>query len=598
MTPFNGENIDHQLAVTPANVFEEYCKFSKAGEYLPDREDMEPLRQEVGRWIASTYPYLGQGQVELCPVDGLSLLTGLIEKMRWADNMSLARQVKVDAAQTMMDAVGSGDIAKDLGGPAEHAKDQLVDDIHDKSFPILNYVPDSLRTPLADMFQDSLLGAMGIGATNPESKEELTSSIRAATVDDIDDLVKIELEAYRDVYVEVTPDLLTRLHDKFTERVLLLGNLVRVIEHPERGVYGMIAYCPTSCDQGDFLTAKRDMTSNEALRDVYDADGKNAYVVNLAILPEWQGNGDHFKLLADCIDIASAMGIKDAFFESRLPGLERWSEQKLAEAQEAGESLPSFAVLADVYWQLKRVRDGIEQPVDPLLRMYASFGCVPLRLVEGAWKPDSSSHGYGVLCKYTIPYESSSEKDQVVEADAQDHENFAAYGAAEGTRGRALDSGLEWAREHKRTLFLGATAVAGLVYSAFNASVAEVISRVQENTPWAPALYGMSWGLFWTGVASMVLGAGQKIHLRNALGLTQEQRAAISEQSSSSKLIRAGFWMNAGGAVGAAAVAAVAILEALPFPGNLATLTIPLADLYSTIVVRSLLYKKVRNHLR
>lgn len=235
------------------------------------------------------------------------------------------------------------------------------------------------------------------------TSDEALPRVRAATMADLDSLVHIEFAAYNEVYGRTLDlDLIAETRDKYFERIELLGEWVRVLEDRRHGTYGMIVCCPTNLPKEDFISEARDMTQNEALYDVRDPNGKYGYIVNLAILPRFQGWGTHFVLFEDCRQRAVANGVESVFFESRIPGFKRWLARERETREAAGLSAPKVHEAAESYWRLTVRQGELEKPKDPLLQIYADFGCVPLCLIENAWEADDASMGYGVLCEFPL----------------------------------------------------------------------------------------------------------------------------------------------------------------------------------------------------
>jgi len=413
--------------------------------------------------------------------------------------------------------------------------------------------------------------------TTPEASIE--PYVRSATIGDVSALARVELKAYTDVYGKEPQDsVVMTVHDKYRERIELLGDWIRVLESPTEGVYGVMVCCPTNLGKEDFLHNDRDMTQNETLREIYDPTGKSAYIVNLAVLPH-SGHGGSIELFVDALQKGVAAGISHTFFESRLPGFERWCKRKFA-ALAPNKTTLSSDELADEYWQTIETRQGTEQPIDPLLRKYVSFGCKPLCLVKDAWKTDLPSKGYGVLCDFETPGQNEGDiKEHMlpveVSADPLNEKSINFMGSA-----------LRWAKRHKKALLLG-SAVAGLAYSAVTSSESDIISHVKEAVPWVGAAYATSLSAYVGGAGLMLAGTGQKFK-----EFFRRRASPIEMPGVAKGLAKIGFWVNSVGALAAAATAGVGVVEALP-PEAWTALAIPAIDVYSTVVTRSLLKGKI-----
>lgn len=231
-------------------------------------------------------------------------------------------------------------------------------------------------------------------------------SVRNATLEDVDALVNVELTAFRDVYGDPTPEVVESVKQSYQERVKLLDDLVSVLED-ERGVYGLIASCTTDLTESDFLSGDLDMTDTATIQRIYAAAGKNAYVVNLAVLPDRAGRNDVPYLIASALAKGHELGVAVAYFVSRIPGFDAWQKARATGTEAGFLSTASTDELANTYWQATQ-RNG--KPLDPLIRMYSDLGARPLRLVSDAWKPDRSSGGYGVMFEYRFPQAQSKEE--------------------------------------------------------------------------------------------------------------------------------------------------------------------------------------------
>jgi hypothetical protein len=438
---------------------------------------------------------------------------------------------------------------------------------------------------------------------------KIESIVRAATPEDVDALTNIELIAYSEIYGDnPDDDTVNTVRTKYSERVSLLGDWMRVLEDPHLGVYGMIVACPTSHDRQDFMQGALDMTDNSIIRDVYDPQGKNAYVVNLAILPHHKRQGGRFDLFADAIKVGSERGIETTFFESRLPGFDRWLKSAYSEDDLRGLDKSSIDTLAEYYWRSKEIRGGVSVPKDPLLRIYTNFGCTPLKLITDAWKTDKPSVGYGVLCEFSVPKEEGSEvhasglanasevHDEVryVDVPVTDKDRLKLAEASEAADGLEGSGGffrgiLNTARRHKKAVIVGTSVLATAAYAyASKDDISHLLDKAKEEGPEYLSAYAASMGLFIGGAAMMAVGVGAKI----GSIFRKENRSVenLAHQApTNERLLRGGFWVNLAGAVGAAVVAGAAIAEAKAWP----LMPAAAADLYATLALRTLIYPKI-----
>ncbi|MBX6334319.1 hypothetical protein IRY61_03205 [Candidatus Saccharibacteria bacterium] len=430
-----------------------------------------------------------------------------------------------------------------------------------------------------------------IDGTVAEGRVDLVHepSVRTASLADLDAIVDIEISAFRDVYgADPDPDAIDDVRKKYTDRIELLKDSVLVLERPDCGVYGAMVFCTTNLERDRFLSEDRDMTSSDTIRDIYDPDGKNAYIVNLAIHPKHQG-GERFRLWAEALKIGQERGIKKAYFESRLPGFDEWVQswaiQQYREvAKKSGQSAPTIDDLAQMYWQIKEpTRAGDEKPLDPLLRIYVDFGAKPLKLVKDAWKPDKSSHGYGVLCEYELP--------QNVGLSHSEATPTSSVASEAGARGRTKEW---WSGNWKKVAALGVIALIAGGYVRSQGGMGEALSALKETSPWVAKLYLGSLAAFAAGIVGMGIGVMQEIggirwrdfirHPRREIG--EIRKAAL--RIPNNKLVRVGFWTNFAGAVGADVALFTAIVET---SRNIAAAalasSLPAADLAQGVAMRA-----------
>lgn len=502
----------------------------------------------------------------------------------------------------------------------------VVDDPNRQSAVFLNpHVGDEAPSPVTV-------------SASPERAISAEPRVRAATPDDVDALVRVELSAYQEVYGNPTPQKQAELRQKYAERVDLLGDWLRVLEEPGKGVYGMMVCCRTNLGRQDFVeqASTLDMTNNDVIRQTHDPDGTNVYIVNLAILANNRGQGARFHLLGDAIQKGMAEGIAHTYFESRMPGFERWLARQLPGlSKEDIAALPTEAVdnYAQTYWTATRGEPGEERPLDPLLYMYTSFGCKPLMLVSDAWKTDRPSRGYGVLFEYTTPgvEEQADEAPDSVEhaagsqggiatsvgsisvgSEIQDQTAANAEPSPEDTepdeaslqpdesqeaptdqeqQARLLgffSRAVQWARAHKTALALS-SAGAGIAYTVGTGAGGELMQNIQENSSWIIPAYTTSMTAFVGGAVAMAAAVGGRVRQFLRPQATLEQVRPGQET-----LLKTGFWLNTAGALGAASVAAAGVVETLP-PAAWGVLAIPAIDIYTTAVTRNWLYSKIKH---
>ena len=156
-------------------------------------------------------------------------------------------------------------------------------------------------------------------------------------------------------------------------------------------------------------------TDHGRLDTLYKAGGKNGYVVTLSMDPDVKGQRGQNLLFVQQVATMVGENMNLAYFESRMPGLRRWVESRCAATGQSVEDLAEDQKqqLAQEYFGLTRIRDGKEVPYDPLLKVYAGFGCKFSKLVPNAYR-DEESMDFGVLCTFDNPLPTWARKSSLV----------------------------------------------------------------------------------------------------------------------------------------------------------------------------------------
>lgn len=474
----------------------------------------------------------------------------------------------------------------------------------------------ALSAPALSLVNDRL----SIQERSPRVREK--PSIRPATSEDIDALTKIELAAYPDVYGK-DPDEQTRasVREKYRQRVELLADagLIKVIENSTEGPYGMIVICTTNQGPDAFLADgdARDMTQNANIQDVYDRNGMNAYIVNLAVEPG-HGRQNGQRLMLDAMQMGIEREVENVFFESRLPGFDDWYRERQQVAANAGRPFSDADidslkhVFVDEYWRQTRP-DG--QPLDPLLAYYVrSIGARPLGLIKDAWSVDKPSAGYGLLCQLTLPAghkngEHETGAPAVQEADLpgpiSEPITSEPQGASESSLPTAVAAVAPGAMQRTRelvsrhgraALLLGSAAIVGYLLKA-HGQEAQLMEQAQGPAkPWLAVWAGSMAVYSATGVALgmssaayTVERAAQKIpFLRDHI----PERIWGHVHNVSRFMMEKAFALNAIAAVAAGGAAVGVVATGLP-AGEAQTVgyTAVLADLFVTVASRGAIRK-------
>lgn len=229
---------------------------------------------------------------------------------------------------------------------------------------------------------------------------------RAATEQDIEEIVDVDVRAFSSVYADydVDPSIWRKeLVDKFEGRYEKLGGKwLRIFERDGK-IAGFINSCPTSKTPEDFVNWE-DTTDDGTLETTYDPNGDYLYVVSLSMVPEGSKLKGQNMLFGDQIGQFVTGQFKQAFFESRMPGFRKWVDERTAETSLSADELSSELrdELAQEYFALTKEVNGKTVPHDRLLSIYKAVGCRLLKVVPDAYQ-DAPSMNYGVVCVFDNP---------------------------------------------------------------------------------------------------------------------------------------------------------------------------------------------------
>ncbi|OGL25977.1 hypothetical protein A3E49_02480 [Candidatus Saccharibacteria bacterium RIFCSPHIGHO2_12_FULL_49_19] len=236
-------------------------------------------------------------------------------------------------------------------------------------------------------------------------REGRSMGVRSARHEDIEQLVDVDLLAFRSVYryYDIPPDeLKTELLDKFKQRYDRVGNKWITVLERDNKIVGFLMACPTSKPPEEFISWE-DTTDNGTLKNTYDRNGQFLYVVSLSVTSEGSKLAGQDMLMVDLIS-KIIEGNYLAYFESRLPGLKRWM---LGRCREDGQQIDSLGErqkqeYAEEYFRLNTNLSPGEKPIDPLLKILHDMGSYFSRLVPNAYQ-DELSMNYGVVATYESP---------------------------------------------------------------------------------------------------------------------------------------------------------------------------------------------------
>lgn len=224
---------------------------------------------------------------------------------------------------------------------------------------------------------------------------------RTARPEDLDQLVDVDLLSFRSVYRHQgipLGDLRADLRAKFHRRMELIGwYWTEVVVSSSGVIVGFLTACPTSKDPSSFESWE-ETTDHGTLANCFDPSGRFLYVVTLSVTPGAVAAGVVNMLYLDVFSKAYSGQIKQAYFESRLPGLRRWIAAQQSPPRRSLDALSSSEIVnyAERYIQTTMVIGNREVPIDPFLRSYAHVGARFIRVVPDAYQ-DVPSMNMGVL---------------------------------------------------------------------------------------------------------------------------------------------------------------------------------------------------------
>lgn len=223
------------------------------------------------------------------------------------------------------------------------------------------------------------------------------SIVREARADDIDRLVEVELETFRDVY-ESRPVNPQTIRQMITTRLETAGDLMVVGEVD--GVIEGVAAAQRTNKEVESITSWESSTNFGTLRGTHEPGGKYLYVVNLAVTGRGSAAALGDRLIARLVAIGVAGQVQEAHLLSRMPQFRKW----LAEHRIPFGSLSitqQDQIAAD-YVAATRVVDGREQLYDGLLQRYADIGGRFRRILRNGYE-DPPSLNYSVVCTVANP---------------------------------------------------------------------------------------------------------------------------------------------------------------------------------------------------
>lgn len=202
-------------------------------------------------------------------------------------------------------------------------------------------------------------------------------SIRLATPNDIEALLLVEEEAWKDPSQRADAD---------TIRARVLSFPPGVIVAESKGdVWGFVVVSPI--EESFFADTSKNFTWSEIAQvgietEPQDFSKKILYGVNLSV-SSCAPTGTQFQLMQEVGKLAIRLNVKEILLGGRIPSYHKFSEKMTAEEY--------------IHWKVKN------RPRDPELRMYSHAGLEIVRSLPGYF-PDQESCDYGVLLRWKNPF--------------------------------------------------------------------------------------------------------------------------------------------------------------------------------------------------
>jgi hypothetical protein len=205
--------------------------------------------------------------------------------------------------------------------------------------------------------------------------------IRQATLNDIDDILRIDKEAYESVSEQVvaSPSMMK-------ERIQKSGPWFLIAESNSH-ILGYLSLMPTKKGPDEFISWN-DSTDDGTLKNVYNIEGEYVYGVALTISRYSANLGVTDKLFLEAAKMVISENKKKIYFSGRMPGYYKHMNEFTAED----------------YYNKKVLKHGKNVAFDPQIRMYESFGLKKVRLVENGFVGDRESCNYSVIFSAGNPF--------------------------------------------------------------------------------------------------------------------------------------------------------------------------------------------------
>jgi hypothetical protein len=233
----------------------------------------------------------------------------------------------------------------------------------------------------------------------PTFEKNPKAVVRQATFADIDRLVELEFETFEDVYVDNPPDPID-VREMITKRLDTVQDLM-IVGEVNGVIEGVMACQRTDLAVGD-VKSWEETTNNGTLEGTHNPNGKNFYVVNLAVSQEGSKNDLSDQLIAMMIGKFIETQGNEGHLLSRIPQFAQWLQDEQHINNFAALSISEQDSWAEKYVMTTKVVDGQERLYDGVLQRYVDVGVKPMAVLRDSYQ-DPSSHNYEVLCVFENP---------------------------------------------------------------------------------------------------------------------------------------------------------------------------------------------------
>ena len=249
---------------------------------------------------------------------------------------------------------------------------------------------------------DTLASVTRLPVVYSEQRERAKSVVktRAATPEDLDRIVELDLKMFRKAYGEELPsaDSVRAMMASRLENVQN-GGWMMVCEVDGK-VEAFISAFRTNKAESSFVSWE-DSTSNGTLDGVVDPDGRYVYISNMTVgAKASKFHGREMIMTRLFGEVIKEGGVEYGYFESRLPQFRGWLNRQGIDSSTLTKD--DLDHLADTYASATEEQNGKRQAVDFQVRMYENAGMERGTVVADAFQ-DPESLGYGIVFKAKVP---------------------------------------------------------------------------------------------------------------------------------------------------------------------------------------------------